>query len=240
MEFQQVKPQKGSDIVLEQLRGRIESGFYPKGTKLPTVVDLAAAFQVGRSTIREALSGLKAMGWVDIRHGGGTYVRMTLPNEQPADSGFSFEQSRSLRELQEVRRFIETGCVSLAAARASEAEVAALRRILGEMEAALGDEEASELADIRFHQAIAQASHNSLLIGMMESLTERLQSSMKSSRRLWFFAERASAEGLLAEHRAIVDAIAARDEAGAATAMAQHIQKVDRVIRTLAEEGADL
>ena len=75
------------------------------------------------------------------------------------------------------------------------------------MEASLENEEESEQADICFHLEIAKASHNTLMIGMMESLTERLQQSMKASRRLWFFAERASAEKLLQEHRDIVDAI---------------------------------
>lgn len=231
MAFQQIRPQKGSEIVMEQIKTQIETGTYAPGSKLPTVVELAASFQVGRSTIREALSGLKAIGWVDIRHGGGTFVT----NPLPTDSASLFDQGDSLQEVQEVRRFIEAGCASLAAVRRTEANVAALRDILQAMERSLGNEDDSEQADIRFHLEIAKASHNSLMIGMMESLTERLQVSMKASRRLWFFAERASAEKLLQEHRDIVDAIDARDETLAAERMSQHIQKVDQVVQRLAK-----
>ncbi len=235
MTFQQIRPQKGSEIVLQQIKMQIETGTYAPGSKLPTVVELAASFQVGRSTIREALSGLKAIGWVDIRHGGGTFVT----NPLPIDSSSLFDQGQTLQEVQEVRRFIEAGCASLAASRRTEENLTALRQILSTMEASLENEEESEQADIRFHLEIAKASHNSLMIGMMESLTERLQQSMKASRRLWFFAERASAEKLLHEHRDIVDAIETKDEQLAAEKMSQHIHKVDQVIQKLAKISTD-
>lgn len=235
MTFQQIRPQKGSEIVLQQIKMQIETGTYAPGSKLPTVVELAASFQVGRSTIREALSGLKAIGWVDIRHGGGTFVT----NPLPIDSSSLFDQGQTLQEVQEVRRFIEAGCASLAASRRTEGNLTALRQILSTMEASLENEEESEQADIRFHLEIAKASHNSLMIGMMESLTERLQQSMKASRRLWFFAERASAEKLLQEHRDIVDAIETKDEQLAAEKMSQHIHKVDQVIQKLAKISKD-
>lgn len=235
MTFQQIRPQKGSEIVLQQIKMQIETGTYAPGSKLPTVVELAASFQVGRSTVREALSGLKAIGWVDIRHGGGTFVT----NPLPIDSSILFDQGQTLQEVQEVRRFIEAGCASLAASRRTEGNLTALRQILSTMEASLENEEESEQADIRFHLEIAKASHNSLMIGMMESLTERLQQSMKASRRLWFFAERASAEKLLQEHRDIVDAIETKDEQLAAEKMSQHIHKVDQVIQKLAKISTD-
>ncbi|MNQ94031.1 HTH-type transcriptional regulator LutR [compost metagenome] len=173
------------------------------------------------------------MGWVDIRHGGGTYVVTQLPTE----TNNLFDHSDSLQEVQEVRRFIEAGCATLAASRRTDQHLTALRAILSDMEASLENEEASEYADIRFHMEIAKASQNTLFIGMMESLTDRLQQSMKASRRLWFFAERASAEQLLEEHREIVEAIAAQDEQLAAERMSQHIAKVDQVIQQLAPKN---
>ncbi|MNH97828.1 HTH-type transcriptional regulator LutR [compost metagenome] len=234
MVFQQVKPQKGSEIVMQHIKQQLISGAYLPGAKLPTVVELSASFQVGRSTIREALSALKAMGWVDIRHGGGTFVSKKLPTDEESDgSGGLFEQTESLQEVQEVRKYIEVGCASLAAARRTEEDLEQLKQILSHMEAALGNEEESEQADIRFHLHIAKASHNSLLIGMMESLTERLQESMKTSRRLWFFAERATAELLLQEHREIYEAIQAKNESLAAEKMMLHIHKVDAVVHKL-------
>jgi GntR family transcriptional repressor for pyruvate dehydrogenase complex len=238
MGFQQVRPQKSSEIVLEQIKQQIVSGAYTPASKLPTVVELSASFEVGRSTVREALSALKAMGWVDIRHGGGTFVSKKLPMEEDFDaSGGLFEQTDSLQEVQEVRKFIEVGCASLSAERRTQEDLTDLKQILSQMEAALGNEEESEQTDIRFHLQIAKASHNTLLMGMMESLTERLQASMKASRRLWFFAERASAELLLQEHRDIYQAIEAQDEKLAAEKMMQHILKVDKVAQQFSAKG---
>ena len=74
-----------------------------------------------------------------------------------------------------MRRFIEAGCATLAASRRTDHHLTVLREILLDMEASLDNEEESEQADIRFHMEIAKASQNALFIGMMESLTDRLQ-----------------------------------------------------------------
>lgn len=234
MSFKHVKALKGSDLVMEDLKEQIASNLYPPGSKLPTVVELAASYSVGRSTIREALSGLKATGWVDIRHGGGTYVRLQLPKGNASEQGTEerfFDRSESFLEVLEVRKFIEVGCATLAAQRRTEQDMADLGAILKQMKEALGDEEESDLADIRFHLRIAEASHNSLLVGMMTSLAQRLQENMKQSRRAWFFAERDTAEGLLAEHRSIYEAICDGDAEQASKRMMQHLLKVDQVVQ---------
>jgi GntR family transcriptional repressor for pyruvate dehydrogenase complex len=233
MSFQQIKPQKGSEIVMYHIKQQIILGTYPPAAKLPTVVELAASFEVGRSTIREALSALKAMGWVDIRHGGGTFVSKILPNESSEENGGLFYKTESFQEVLEVRKFIEVGCASLAAERRTEADLAGLAAILSQMEASLDNEELSDQADISFHLHIARASHNSLLVSMMESVAQRLQESMRESRRLWFFAERASAELLLQEHREIYQAIEAMHVELASMKMMQHIMKVDQVVQKL-------
>jgi GntR family transcriptional repressor for pyruvate dehydrogenase complex len=133
-----------------------------------------------------------------------------------------------------VRKFIEVGCASLAAERRTETDLAGLAAILRQMEASLDNEELSDQADISFHLHIARASHNSLFVSMMESVAQRLQESMRESRRLWFFAERASTELLLQEHREIYQAIESMNAELASTKMMQHILKVDQVVHKLA------
>ncbi len=231
MAFQKIRTQKGSEIVLQQIKQQIESQVYSPGSKLPTVVELAESFDVGRSTVREALSALKAMGWITIRHGGGSFVSLQLPpSEDSYELAFNTEL---LQEVLEGRKFIEAGCATLAAKRRTDDNLAELRATLGQMEAALDREEESDQADIRFHLLIAKASHNSMLGSIMESMTDRMQESMKESRRLWFFAERASTEKLLQEHREIYAAIEAKDEKLAGERMMLHLQKVESVIGSL-------
>jgi GntR family transcriptional repressor for pyruvate dehydrogenase complex len=236
MNYQSVKPQKGSEIVMQHIREQIESGVFAPGAKLPTVVEFAESFQVGRSTIREALSALKAMGWLTIRHGGGSFVSDELPREMDSETSRGlFYQTELLQEVLEVRKFIEVGCATLAAERRTATDLGQLENALQQMEASLGDEQSSDQADIHFHLCIARASHNSLFISMMESLSERLQASMKESRRLWFFADRATAEALLYEHTRIYDAIRDQNSELAVELIMKHISKVEQVVRKLGE-----
>lgn len=233
MPFEHIHTPKGADLVADSIRERIVSGELPPGAKLPSVASLAKSFQVGLSTIREALSALKATGWLDIRHGSGTYVAAELPREQPALPVDPFYLAESFRDLLEARQYIESGSAALAAARRTDADLASLSLILERMERALGDEAESEAADIAFHLRIAEASGNALFLSMLQSLTERLQEHMKNSRRLWLFAERSSGEQLLAEHRSILDAIRDGDAAAASSRMMRHLEKVARTLQRL-------
>lgn len=229
MSFEKIKPQKGSDLVLQQLKAQIMNGELQPGTKLDSIVDLAVTFGVGRSTIREALSALKAMGWLDIQQGGGTYVKEVLPTSSPSLN--LFHSNDSLKEILEVRRILETGCASLAAEQRSEEDLQQLEHILKQMSDHIGDEDKSEEADTNFHLHIAKASGNSLLIQLMESLSQRLQETMKDSRKIWFYAEHATAIRLLNEHQSIYEAIKNQDIAEASMRMLNHIVKVESVLR---------
>jgi DNA-binding FadR family transcriptional regulator len=80
MQNKEIKLQKGYELVRDYLQNQIRNGTYAPGEKLPSVVDLSIQYRVGRSTVREALSALKAMGWLDIRQGGGTFVRNNISN----------------------------------------------------------------------------------------------------------------------------------------------------------------
>jgi len=225
MTLRQIKPQKSSQIIIQQLKQQIETGFYPLGSRLPSVVEFATGFEVGRSTVREALSALRAMGFIDIRHGGGTFVCNQLPNDN--------YHTESFQEIVEVRKFIESGCASLAAKNRTSDDLAALRNILDHMESVLTNEQLAEQADVQFHLQISIASHNTLLMQMMASITQRLQESMKDSRKLWFFTEHATARNLFLEHVGIYDAIFDSNEALASKRILKHIAKVDSVLRKL-------
>ncbi|MCC3374910.1 FadR/GntR family transcriptional regulator [Cohnella sp. REN36] len=228
------RPLKSSEWVRNDIREKIENGDLMPGARLPSVVELSAQYQVGRSTVREALSALKAMGLLTIRQGGGTFVRAETeggpahPGQLQPDSWVG--RAGTIRHILDVRRVLETGCALLAAKHRTADDLTALSGTLGEMERALGDEAESEQADVRFHQQIAAAAHNPVLRDWMDSLSRELHESMKDTRALWFYAERANAERLLAEHKAIYEAIAGREPRLASERMAAHIDKVEQVL----------
>ncbi|NHN31927.1 FadR/GntR family transcriptional regulator [Paenibacillus agricola] len=220
---------KASTVVSDAILGQIIEGKWLVGTKLPSVEKLAVLFQVGRSTIREAIASLKAQGWVDVRHGGGTFV---LKNKEPANEIWQAPEIQDIQQLKawiELRYILETESARLAAKRRTEEQLAILKQISEDM-MALQDESLLDEADIRFHIAIAEASGNPLLAGTLESLFSSMGPVMRESRRLWLFAEQSEASRLSEEHFLLVDAISLGIPVVAKQRMATHLRKVEQTL----------
>lgn len=239
MRNMKIETEKGHEIVSRLILERISSGEWEPGAKLPSVVELSQQFGVGRSTLREALSALKATGWLDIRHGGGTFVKKVLPSDNVHGSSL-FQEASSILEILEVRKLLEAGTSSYAAERRTDEDLAKLQAILDKMEHALlqGDTVEGERADVEFHTAIAAASRNSLLIQLMESLTQRLSETIGKTRELWFYQEKSTAERLLDEHRSIFEAIRAGNTELANRLIGEHLTKVETVLRATIQSAA--
>lgn len=222
---------KAYEIAAEAILERIQNGEWPAGTRLPSVEQLAVLLNVGRSTIREALMSLKAHGWVDVRHGGGTFV---LKDKEPELlwQAPAITDIQQLRAWLELRFMLESESAGLAAQRRSESDLQELHTIIEEM-SNLQDEDLLEKSDIRFHIAVAKAAGNHLLVGTLQSLFQSMGSIMRESRRLWLFAEQSEAARLSEEHRQIVEAIQSGDAALAKERMATHLRKVEQVLHKL-------
>ncbi|MEK3912856.1 FadR/GntR family transcriptional regulator [Paenibacillus sp. FSL H7-0331] len=223
---------KASTVVSEALREQIMKGDWLVGSRLPSVEKLAELFQVGRSTIREALASLKAQGWVDVRHGGGTFV---LKDKEPAIGIWQAPEIQDIKQLKawlELRYILETESASLAAGRRSAEQLSELKQIIQEM-MTLQEENQLDQADIRFHVAIAQASGNPLLAGTLESLFSSMGPIMRESRRLWLFAEQSEASRLSDEHFQLVEAIEQGSATLAKKRMASHLRKVEQTLQRL-------
>jgi len=222
---------KAYEIAAEAIRERIQQGEWAVGSRLPSVEQLAVLFNVGRSTIREALMSLKAHGWVEVRHGGGTFV---LKTEETAML-WQVPQITDIQQLRawlELRFILETESAALAAQRRNESHLRQLNEIIEEMNAQ-HHEDVLEQADIRFHLAVAEAAGNHLLLGTLRTLFQSMGAVMRESRRLWLFAEQSEAVRLSEEHRLIVEAIHSSDAGLAKALMTSHLRKVEQVLRQL-------
>jgi len=220
---------KTYEMVADSIRENIEKGTWPPGTKLPSVEKLALRYRVGRSSIREALMALQAAGLVQVRHGGGTFVRQP---EEALRTPPSVTDAGRLGQWLEFRRILETESARLAALRRTAAHLAQMQAVLAEM-AEEKDEAALELADRRFHLLIARASGNSWIHHALENVFASMGGAMRESRRLWLFGEQAEAARLHEEHRSILERIEAGDANGAAETMEGHLVKVARALRRL-------
>ncbi|ORE95494.1 transcriptional regulator NanR [Stappia sp. 22II-S9-Z10] len=215
---------KLSDLVFERLHAMIGTELKP-GDTLPSERDLMERFGVGRPAIREALQSLQNKGLITIAHGERSRVNIfstDLAVEQMNEVArllLSVEPS-NLEYLKEARRLFETGVVRLAARNASPDDIADLTALVDEQAGHRGDAPAFVAADMRFHTRIAAMSGNPIIETVSEAMLRWLFEYHHALLH-WSGAE----DVTLAEHRRVVDLVAAHDEEGAAGAMRDHLDR---------------
>ena len=166
-----------ADTLAQRLQRRIAAGKFRTGERLPTESELMRMFGVGRSTVREAVRMLSDRGFLNVRQGAGTFVAA------PAASDALVEQRlrrTDIRELDEVRKILEAAIVERAAARRSDNlryDMERIESLLAQRGTAAeeGDLERCIAADIVFHAAIAEATHNEILSELYRTTTGHLQ-----------------------------------------------------------------
>ncbi|GAA4445034.1 FadR/GntR family transcriptional regulator [Phytohabitans houttuyneae] len=208
---------------VEVIAQRILTGQFAEGSTLD-ITALQAEFDVSLTVLREALKVLAAKGMVDARPKRGTFVRpradWSLLDGDVLRWQFARAAQPSLFEdLHELRSIVEPGAASLAAVRATDADVAALDAALAAMAAAGSDAAAAVAADLAFHRALLSATHNELLV-RMEVVIE---TGLAERDRMVHGA--LGTDDPVPSHRAVVDAIRAHDPASAADAMRLLLKK---------------
>ncbi len=220
---------KSYEIIAEELQRLIESGLIKPGDKLDSIESLAKEYHVGRSTIREALSQLKAKGLIESRQGGGTYVTNAISSistfqDLPVDNPLE------LTQLLQVRKIVEVGCIELASKLRTESDMQELERILNLMRDAIGNEEISQVYDVNFHLAIAKATQNPFLLAMMESISTVMSRTIRDTRNLWLYSRKETADRLFEEHQQMLECIIAQNAEAGITVMKDHLSKVEVVL----------
>ncbi|QSO47631.1 FadR/GntR family transcriptional regulator [Alicyclobacillus mengziensis] len=228
---------KTSEIVADDLEQQIREKSLQPGDRLPTIDQLAIQYGVGKSTIREALSQLKARGLIQPRQGEGTFVSQdakgalsNIPLSLSGDPG-------ELIQLLNVRRLIEGGCAATAATEADEQNLLRLQNILKKMEAAVDNEELSRLYDIQFHMAIAEASKNPFLVRIMETMSDAMNATIRDSRSLWLYKSQQQNRQLYLHHLSIYEAIRLHDKELAQQRIEAHLDDVTEALREYLKPG---
>ena len=205
--------------IAARLVDQIRSGAYAVGARLPAERDLAAAFDVSRPVVREAIIALEVRGLVEVRVGSGVYVLSASGDEQvPAGDV-------SAIELTEARLLVESEVAALAAAQITDEELDELdglvRRIEEENRPGVGKED----ADAAFHLAIAKATRNSALVETVERLWD-LRRTSREAALLHEKARHANIKPVVEEHSAVLEALRSRNPARAREAMRAHLLQV--------------
>lgn len=211
-----------SQVVLELIR---DQGL-KAGDRLPAVTDLAGRFSVATPTMREALRRLEATGVVEIRHGSGVYVRDNHERAVMVNPHYGKLDGQRVMELLEARQLIEPRLAQLAAQKASKAQVRHLEQLLKRAEGFLqGNDRSLHEANAAFHRAIAEIAGNSILSGVIHSLSELYSYEQLLMIELYNARSRDHHD-----HRLIFEAIKSHDPEAAHRLMHKHISGVQAVI----------
>jgi GntR family transcriptional repressor for pyruvate dehydrogenase complex len=213
---------KLAETVAQQLLAQVRSGMYEPGTRMPSERELMASLGVGRSTIREALNGLAVLGVIEIRHGQGAFVVHTDPATPPGALTASLAKGVT-RDLLEARVAVELTIAELAARRRTPADIREIEAILEEHAALLERDEPAAEAAARFHLELAEAAHNEVLAGFIESVMGLL---MERGPELEL--RRGYREWELREHEGILAAVRDGDPELAAQRMREHLGAMTR------------
>jgi GntR family transcriptional regulator, hexuronate regulon transcriptional repressor len=204
----------------DSIMASIRSGDYKPGARLPSERDLAVAYKVSRPTVREAMIALEIRGLVESRHGSGIYVTEHPPAQMGAD-----DLDIGAFELTEARRLFEGEAAALAATTITAEELAELETILADMIKENQRKQTGELADRRFHVAIARATRNTAITTVIENLWDiRYKSPL--CRLMLDRARNKGVQPRIGEHRRILAALKRHDPKAARNAMRDHLGRV--------------
>jgi DNA-binding FadR family transcriptional regulator len=219
--------------VIREIGRRIVGGELPPGKALPSEATMVESLGVSRTALREALRVLSAKGLVEARQKRGTVVRPThawnfLDPDVFAWRLDSNELERVVKELHQLRHIIEPLAASLAATQAQPRDLDVLKGTYREMEACANDGQAFVDPDVRFHLAIIAASGNSLLTSLGQIIGVAL--------RAYFAIGIENPEGQIPSlpyHKAVLDAIIARNPSVARRAMQRVVEHSERDARQI-------
>jgi DNA-binding FadR family transcriptional regulator len=214
-----------TDEAIEKIKAMIVSGTLRAGDRLPKEADLAADLGLSRSSLREAVKALSLVNILVVRRGDGTYVSSLEPAVLLEALSFivDFHRDTSVLEFLRVRRILEPAATAMAAERITPEETEGLRKLLDSLGPSPGTEDLVA-TDLEFHRRIAACSGNYVLCSLLETL-----SAPTTRARVWRGLTQAGANGqTLAEHRAILDALAAHDPEIARSWSTVHIANVEQ------------
>ncbi|MBX8537629.1 FCD domain-containing protein [Pseudomonas cichorii] len=242
MGFDQVRQRRLSDDIVEQLERMILEGTLKSGGRLPAERALAEQFGVSRPSLREAIQKLTAKGLLVSRQGGGNYVVENLGSTFSDPLLHLLESSPDAqRDLLEFRHTLEASCAYYAALRATEVDRERLREAFDALQACYtcADEvsRAEEgAADASFHLAIAEASHNTVLLHTIRGLFDLLKRNVVINIGGMYQQRAETRDMLIQQHRELYLAIIEGRAEDAREVSSRHLTYVQEVLEEVRQQ----
>jgi len=218
-------------LLILRFQQMMSDGVLQPGTKLPPERELAAHFNVARSSLRQALKVLEIMGVIQQKVGDGSYLNRDASSVLIVPMEFLFLlDDTSILELTELRFLIEPGLAAKAAERANSDDIALLRRSISELESSDKDRVKLVASDLLFHRAIFQASGNRLMGRLFHTIHRAMLNMMMVTSQM------VDLEHTVAFHKPILAAIEQRNAALASKLMTAHLQDAANLLTRTQEK----
>ncbi|MCL4852694.1 MAG: FadR family transcriptional regulator [Bryobacteraceae bacterium] len=217
--LKEVRPVRLFEDVALQLYQLIAKGHLSGGDRLPSEKQLCETFKVSRASVREALRSLGALGIVEVKNGGGTYVRKGSYESIGAIlSMVLFHDFDDIVQIYEARRAIEGWTSYAAARRITASQIAELEELVRGQQDALDRGESGVEEDFQFHLGIGKAAGNEVIIRLLHSMITLIFRVLDPSKR-----PVRDLRVAVEQHGRILEALRRRDSAGAMQEMLEHI-----------------
>jgi GntR family transcriptional regulator, transcriptional repressor for pyruvate dehydrogenase complex len=230
MPFLKVTPEKLSHSVVRQIEQLILRGILRPGERLPSERDMAEKLGVSRPSLRDAIADLADRGLLTSRAGSGVFVAEVLGSAfSPALIQLFATHEEAVFDYIAFRRDMEGMAAERAARLGSETDLRVIATIFAKMEAAHQKRDPTDEAelDAEFHMAIIEASHNVIMLHMLRSMFDLLRQGVFYNRQV-MFRNRITRDHLLDQHRAMHDAVLARNPVAARAAVEAHLNFVEQ------------
>lgn len=218
-----------TDRAISAIKQMVMDGTLKPGDRLPTEAELSERIGVSRNSLREAVKALEVVRVLDVRRGDGTYVTSLEPELLMEVMSFvvDLHQDDTVLELLAVRRLLEPSAAAMATGRLDSSDLTHLSTMVDEIADGGTELDALVAHDVEFHHTISAASGNSYLASLLDSL-----SSSTLRARVWRgLTQDDAVDRTLAEHRAIVDALASGDAELVRALSLAHVTGVEQWLR---------
>ena len=221
--FDPVKPERMSESIVSQIKAKVLADELKPEDKLPSENELASMFKASRATVREALKALEGSGLIEIRrgaHGGPFVAKHGLERAGRSLTDVLRVHGTPIEQVTEARLLVEPALAGFAAERASDEDLDAIGETLTRVSTSLEAGETPVLGNLEFHRLVANASHNAVLVVLLEASLGILEQVLEPRA-----IDRELVARMLAAHQEIHDALLARKPDDAHRLMSAHVQE---------------
>jgi GntR family transcriptional repressor for pyruvate dehydrogenase complex len=237
MQVASIQKTSTPELIVQTILRNIQTGDLKPGDRLPPEREMSKAFGVGRSSIREAVSALALVGYLEVTQGKGTYLKADIPAPFGLTSKLSdIFEAQWIFDLIETRKMLESSIVTLATQRAKDRDIKKLRQAIARIKAGRRDIEQFYRADFDFHITISEITRNKVTCELLKVIVE------KAHRHYAKFMPDALCrpDRAIRTSEMIVDAMETKDVEKACKAMQSHLDIVNTELMRIIPEARKL